>query len=129
MTRQLQPQLGQFLFDGTLLYTMRNLGRDDLTYTVTKQGASTPTKIIMKLVGEVNPCETRYAVVLNIILRRCMEHLQLQQVGRDYFDASPQVSAFFYMLYFRDESRSYVMNNMIDFSLYFRRAFPSRSGS
>jgi len=48
--------------------------------------------IVMKLVGEVHSDQNRYLLVLNIILRKCMDHLKLAKVGREFYDPTGEVN-------------------------------------
>ena len=40
----------------------------------------------IRLVGEVMPTDFHFVQFLNILLRTCMEELQLAQLGRNYYD-------------------------------------------
>lgn len=58
----------------------------------TRQSDNTPINIIIYLVGSMSPDDPYYTVVFNIIMRKCLEYLNLQLVGREYFDAQSKVS-------------------------------------
>ena len=45
----------------------------------------------VRLVGECHPTDFHYVQFFNIVLRKCMEGLDLQLLGRNYFD--PKVGA------------------------------------
>ena len=115
LVNSLMTELGHFVFDGTLLYTFYKLaGGDDprVNRVVTDPESNQQYTIVMKLVGEVcmnavgglfsiatirrffqvHSDETRYLLVLNIILRKCMEHLKLAKVGREFYDPLGEVA-------------------------------------
>ena len=57
----------------------------------------TPMKITIKLTGDLARGDHHYLQLFNILVRRCLEHLQLQLVGRNYFDiAAKVIVTFFY---------------------------------
>lgn len=60
--------------------------------TSVRQSDQTPFKIIIYLVGRMVPEDPHYIIIFNIIMRKCLEHLRLQLVGRDYYDAHNKVS-------------------------------------
>lgn len=48
--------------------------------------------ITIRLVGDLVRGDPHYLQLYNIIMRRGLEHLHLQLVGRNYFDAKARVS-------------------------------------
>lgn len=77
--------LGGYLFDGKQLYTTTKL-RDDRTVIDATSRDGQQYKITIKFVNTVSMTEWQSLQVLNLILRRAMEGLQLQLVGRNFFD-------------------------------------------
>lgn len=57
-----------------------------------RQSDDTKVAITIKFVGNLAKDDYHYLQLFNIIMRRCLEHLQLQLIGRDYFDAGNRVS-------------------------------------
>lgn len=49
-------------------------------------------KIVLQFVGDMQKGDHGYLQFFNIIMRRCLELLKLQIVGRDYYDANDKVS-------------------------------------
>lgn len=49
-------------------------------------------KINIKLVGDMAPTDPHYIDFFNKIMRKCLEHLRLQLIGRNYFDTQSKVS-------------------------------------
>ncbi|XP_077281671.1 piwi-like protein Siwi [Temnothorax americanus] len=90
MLRLHKEKVGPYIFDGTLLYTSTRLP-DKMELMSTRQSDNEPIKIIMCLVGSMSPDDPYYNVVFNIIMRKCLEYLKLQLVGRDYYDARNKV--------------------------------------
>lgn len=52
-------------------------------------------KISIRLVGEMAKGDPHYPQFFNIVSRKGLEHLRLQLVGRNYFDANARVSLIF----------------------------------
>lgn len=50
--------------------------------------------ITMHRVGIISPNEAVYIQVLNVIMKKALDALQLKLVGRDYFDAAATVNIF-----------------------------------
>lgn len=61
----------------------------------TRQSDNEPVKIIICLVGSMSPDDPYYIVVFNIIMRKCLEYLNLQLVGREYYDAQNKVKTLY----------------------------------
>lgn len=82
-----------YLFDGTQLFLTRKLEdpAGPIERTVTGDDGSA-VKIIIKFVGVVQMHEERAIQILNIILRKAMDGLRLQTIGRNKFDAAAKVS-------------------------------------
>lgn len=76
---------GGYLFDGAMLFTSTNLDTQTKElYCKNKEGE--PIQIKVKNVGEIKVTDIQLLQVLNLILRRSMEGLNLQLVGRNFFD-------------------------------------------
>lgn len=79
-----------FIFDGTTMYSPVRLPQKE-TEVFAKDDAEVVTKINIKLVSEVTPFDYHYLQVFNILIRKCMSHLKLQLVQRNYYDAKAKV--------------------------------------
>lgn len=76
---------GGYLFDGAMLFSVKNLGTEvKELYCKNREGE--PIQIKVKNVGEIQVTDIQILQVLNLILRRSMEGLNLQLVGRNFFD-------------------------------------------
>lgn len=58
----------------------------------TRQSDSTHIRITVRIVGTMLHGDQHYIQFFNIIMRKCLTHLKLQLVGRNYFDACNKVS-------------------------------------
>lgn len=67
-----------------------------MEFMTVRQSDNEPVKIIIYLVGSMSSDDPYYTVVFNIIMRKCLEYLNLQLVGREYFDAKNKVKNFEY---------------------------------
>lgn len=82
--------LGGYLFDGTVLFTPNRLNPDPMELFV-ENDTGERFRITIRLVGEVARSDSQRLQVFNIILRKCLSYLNLQLVGRNYFDAAAKV--------------------------------------
>jgi aubergine-like protein len=51
----------------------------------------TPIRITLRLVGDLAQGDAHYIQFFNILMRKCLGHLDLQLVGRNFFDAKAKV--------------------------------------
>lgn len=80
-----------FLFDGTMLLTSKRL-KEDITQLATQRTDKSNVILTIKFVGQVSMTQQGSLQVLNLIMRRSMEGLKLQLVGRNFFDAVAKIS-------------------------------------
>ncbi|CAH0406951.1 unnamed protein product [Chilo suppressalis] len=83
--------LGGYLFDGTVLYTVKRLHPDPMELYSERRTDSERMRLMIKLVHDVSPGDYHYIQIFNIIIRKCFNLLQLQLVGRDFFDPEAKV--------------------------------------
>ncbi|CAH0581309.1 unnamed protein product [Chrysodeixis includens] len=83
--------LGGYLFDGTVLYTVKRLHPDPLELYSDRKTDNERMRIMIKLTCAVSPGDYHYIQVFNIIIRKCFNLLNLQLMGRDYFDPAAKV--------------------------------------
>ncbi|XP_059049511.1 piwi-like protein Siwi isoform X2 [Achroia grisella] len=81
-----QKTLGGYLFDGMVLYTVKKLHPDPLELYSDRKTDGERMRILIKLTCAVSPGDYHYIQIFNIIIRKCYNLLQLQLVGRDFFD-------------------------------------------
>lgn len=88
---QNKPRLGGYVYDGGCeLFLLRPLGEMNVALPGTTREGQEFT-ILLKETGRVRYTEARFLQVLNLILRNGMRGLNLQLVGRNFFDANPKV--------------------------------------
>ncbi|XP_060658910.1 protein piwi [Drosophila nasuta] len=80
-----------YLFDGKQLFTTKKF-EQDITILNGKSKQDINYTITIKFVGFISTAEERFLQVLNLILRRSMKGLNLEQVGRNLFDPHAKVS-------------------------------------
>lgn len=85
-----KPTLGGYLFDGTMLFLSIKLP-NDVTQFMAKDREGNPIQTTVKFVNLVSMATAASVQILNLILRRSMEALKLQLVGRNFFDAVAKV--------------------------------------
>ncbi|XP_036145933.1 piwi-like protein Siwi [Monomorium pharaonis] len=85
-----KDKVGPYIFDGTVLYTSTRLP-DKMEFTSVRQSDNVPVNIVICFVGPLSPEDPHFVVIFNIIMRKCLEYLRLQLVGRDYYDANNKV--------------------------------------
>lgn len=85
--------LGGYLYDGSKLFTTTKLKEEKtILHTKSKQGEN--YVITVKYVGVISMTEWQSLQILNLILRRSMEGLKLQLVGRNFYDPVAKVRSF-----------------------------------
>ncbi|KAL0880899.1 hypothetical protein ABMA27_002071 [Loxostege sticticalis] len=82
---------GGYLFDGTVLYTVKRLHPDPMELYSDRKTDGQRMRILIKLVHDVSPGDYHYIQIFNIIIRKCFSLLDLQLVGRDFFDPQAKV--------------------------------------
>lgn len=80
-----------YLFDGTVLYIANRLSPDPMELFSIRDSDRKKMRITIKSVGDVVMGDYQYLQVFNIIMRKCLDNLQLQMVGRNFFDAKSRV--------------------------------------
>lgn len=83
--------LGGYIFDGAKAFTNTRL-RDDCLEVQAVSRRQESIKITIKYVGVISMTEWQSLQVLNLILRRSVEGLKLQLVGRNFYDAVAKVN-------------------------------------
>lgn len=85
--------LGGFLYDrGSNIFTIWRLDNDKMEI-VTRDHKDEEVLISITRVGLISPLESRFIQVLNVIMKKALKELNLQPVGRDYFDPQAMVCA------------------------------------
>lgn len=90
LIREQKANLGGYLFDGTILFLWQKL-HNDITEFMTKDREENPIQITVKFVKLISMLNGESIQVLNLILRNSLAALDLQLVGRNFFDAIAKV--------------------------------------
>lgn len=88
---------GGYIFDGTVLFCTNYFvdpSANGQKEVLTKNREGETIQIKIKHVGVVETTDVQQIQVLNLILRRAMEGLNLQLVGRNFFDPVAKVSMY-----------------------------------
>nr|CAD7463126.1 unnamed protein product [Timema tahoe] len=91
MLRDHKKVIGGYIFDGTMMFTSHRLNPDPMELFSTRQSDEAQIRITIKLVGDLSQGDSHYLQFFNIIMRKCLGHLKLQLVGRNFFDARAKV--------------------------------------
>nr|QID20004.1 aubergine [Drosophila buzzatii] len=87
--------LGGYIFDGTVLFCITRFKQmpnsQNVLELLTRNRAGENILIKIKSVGTVEAADSQQFQVLNLILRRAMEGLQLQLVSRNFFDPQAKI--------------------------------------
>lgn len=97
LVRTQREMLGGYLFDGTQLFLVRTLEGSPVVRTARgnrPEVDDTEYSITFTLARIVSMNEVQSMQVLNLILRRAMDDLHLETVGRNKYDANAAVSIF-----------------------------------
>ena len=86
LIRDVSEQLPKYIFDGTVMWTTQPIARDKMVLTTRRKSDDTPIQIVIKEVGEVLPTDYHYMHFFNNVLRQCLGKLELQLLGRNYYD-------------------------------------------
>lgn len=79
-----------FIFDGAILLTSTKLDEDEVVYPTRREDGQ-EYRIKVRFIKNVSMTDEMSLMVLNNILRRGMEGLRLQIVGRNFFDAAAKI--------------------------------------
>ena len=89
LLREQKPSIGGYIFDGCNVFTMKKL---TVTEFMSKDRDGKQHKIILTIDNLIPMSNQTSVQLLNIILRKSMEGLKLQQVGKNFYDAENKVS-------------------------------------
>nr|XP_045595605.1 piwi-like protein Siwi isoform X2 [Procambarus clarkii] len=92
LLRQHQEVLGaNYLFDGMQLYLPVKLGAEVTELASKRESDESIYTVRLKFIKELSPLDSQYLQLMNIILRRCMDFLGMQVIGRNYFSSKDKV--------------------------------------
>lgn len=87
-------QYGAFIFDGSSLFMVQRLPQEPITFQSDDPGGN-PIEIKVRHAADVSMQDARGIQILNLALRKALDSLKLQQVGRHFFDPAAKVSGIF----------------------------------
>ncbi|KRT81648.1 hypothetical protein AMK59_5055 [Oryctes borbonicus] len=82
----LKEILPVYVFDGTVLYASRRLSPDPFEIFVDSEVEGEKIRITIRTVGDLGDGDYHFLQFFNIIMRKCMGFLELQLVGRNFYD-------------------------------------------
>jgi len=87
------PLIKNYIFDGTMMMTTTPLGdkSDKLVFTSKRKHDDELVTVTIRYVGEIDPSSNTYIQFLNIIVRMLLEKLNLDLIGRNYYDAKAAI--------------------------------------
>ncbi|XP_055531352.1 protein aubergine-like [Wyeomyia smithii] len=88
---QLKPILGGYIFEGTQLFSRHRLAKDLVEYPTKDATTGQEYIITFRKVGTVDGTNEMAFMVFNLINRKAMAGLNLQLIGRNYFDPAGKV--------------------------------------
>ncbi|XP_034243669.1 piwi-like protein Siwi [Thrips palmi] len=94
LLRTHRDKLGGHLFDGTVLFTGNRLTTqpgESVTLTSKDERSGVIYTLTIKHVGQVAKGDYAYIQVYNLLMRSCLSALELQLLGRDFYDPQARV--------------------------------------
>lgn len=83
--------LGAYIFDGTMMFSCTKY-KSDTFELVSKRNVDDQIVIItVTFVSVVKAGDYSYIQVYNLLLRNCMRHLNLQLIGRNFYDPAAKI--------------------------------------
>jgi len=76
--------LGSYIFDGHMLYKSEPLPKDP--YNIKTIEGGNEISIRIRKVGQVNPTDHMYYQFYNIVMRKCLVLLGMEEIGRHFYD-------------------------------------------
>lgn len=94
LLRQHKSLLNGYLFDGIRLFVTKQIQHEQNNVIVfkSKYRDTDEYNITIKRIGEVSMQTDLATQILNLIMKRVMDALKLQLIGRNFFDADAKVS-------------------------------------
>nr|UJZ92587.1 piwi-like protein Siwi [Scaphoideus titanus] len=83
---------GEYIFDGTVMYTSRRIRPDEIKVYSQRETDDTQIEVTIRLVGDLMVGDQHYLQFFNILTRKCLKLLNLQLIQRDYYDPAAKVN-------------------------------------
>ncbi|XP_046398366.1 piwi-like protein Siwi [Ischnura elegans] len=87
-----KKQLGGYIFDGTMMFASHKFPDKVMELYSTRNSDEAQIRITIKLVGDLAVGDYHYIQFFNILVRKCFGHMDLQLVGRNFFDAKARIA-------------------------------------
>lgn len=97
LLKEHRERLGGYIFDGSTLHLIQR-PEPDTFELVSKNRADEIIQIKVKLIKQISMNDSSSVQILNTIMRKSLEGLQLQLVGRNFFDAVAKVKHHLYFI-------------------------------
>lgn len=95
LIREQRELFNGYLFDGTRIFTTTRLEMPTGSLEISSRTREDQEVLmVIKFTGELSMRDAGSLQVLNLIVRRAMQGLDLQLVGRNYYDAAASVCTF-----------------------------------
>ncbi|CAL8115744.1 unnamed protein product [Orchesella dallaii] len=78
--------LGANIFDGSSLYTANRLHPDPMTLYSLQPNSEEKIELTVRMVAELAPTDGMYLQLFNILVRKCLEGMSLEEMGRHFYD-------------------------------------------
>ncbi|XP_033215662.1 piwi-like protein Siwi [Belonocnema kinseyi] len=82
--------IGAYIFDGTVLFTSSRLPEGMELFSM-RQSDQEKIRISLRMVGELQKGDHHYIQFFNIVMRKCLDNLKLQLVGRNFYDPANKI--------------------------------------
>ncbi|XP_014259810.1 piwi-like protein Siwi isoform X3 [Cimex lectularius] len=82
---------GGYIFDGTVLFVTQLLSPGPIELYSIRESDQEKIRITIKKAGDLVMGDHHYIQLFNILMRKCLDNLHLQMVGRNFFDAAARV--------------------------------------
>ncbi|XP_026816525.1 piwi-like protein Siwi [Rhopalosiphum maidis] len=88
---QHQQRLGLYLFDGTMLFSIRQYDLNNFELTSTRRSDGQAINIKLQIVDSVQIDEDASIQALNILLPKCLKLMKLTPIGRQFYDLNSKI--------------------------------------
>ncbi|XP_035713881.1 piwi-like protein Siwi isoform X2 [Folsomia candida] len=77
---------GNYIFDGSSLYVSNRISPDPLVVCSVRDSDKSKVEMTIHLVATLTPTDVMYLQVFNILMRKCLEFMELEELGRHFYD-------------------------------------------
>lgn len=86
LVRSKENMLPSYIFDGHMLYTTKPIPSDKRTLVAVSKDGKTQFTILIKSVGYVLPHSPMYLQFYNMVMRKCMTLIDMEELGRHFYN-------------------------------------------